>query len=208
MRCPLCGDSSTTTVSGGGFFDCPGCHLVFRDPSARLGADAELGHYQTHQNSPADERYRRFLSRLADPLIERLPPGAEGLDYGSGPGPTLSVILEERGFPMEIFDPFFAPDRAVLDRQYDFVTCTETAEHFFDPAAEFTRLAGLLKSGGWLGVMTGVLPDDQPIGEWWYARDPTHVAFYRETTLRWIAGHFGWAIFRPEDNVVLFHRTE
>jgi hypothetical protein len=31
------------------------------------------------------------------PLLERLPMRAHGLDFGSGPGATLSVLLEERG---------------------------------------------------------------------------------------------------------------
>jgi len=46
----------------------------------------------------ADPRYRRFLARLAEPLIAHLPKGARGLDFGCGPGPTLSLMLREAGF--------------------------------------------------------------------------------------------------------------
>ena len=59
-----------------------------------------------------------------------------------------------------LYDPLFAPDRGVLQATYDFVTCTETAEHFHDPALEFARLDALLRPGGLLGLMTVFQNDD------------------------------------------------
>lgn len=186
---------------------CGDCGLVFVSPEQRPSAEAERAHYATHRNDPLDPGYRAFLDRLALPLLERLPPGAEGLDYGSGPGPTLSVMLRERGFPMEIYDPVFAPDPGPLQRRYDFITCSETAEHFHHPAAEFARLDRLLRRGGWLAVMTEAPPEDRPLDQWRYARDPTHVCFYRPATMRWIARRHGWAAVFPRPHVVLFHKA-
>ena len=37
-------------------------------------------------------------------------------------------MLEEKGYGMSVFDPYFVPDEAVLLSTYDFVTCTEAAE--------------------------------------------------------------------------------
>lgn len=205
--CPLCGSDAPVLrgeVEGRRYLECPRCRLVFLDPAARLDADAERARYETHENDPADSRYRGFLDRLAAPLVERLSPGAEGLDFGSGPGPTLSVMLEERGFPMRIYDPFFAPDSSALDRTYDFITCTETIEHLYRPGAEFERLASLLRPGGFFAVMTQVLEPDTDFAEWWYRRDPTHVAFYPRETLQWIADHFGWSWDRPHPNVAIY----
>lgn len=173
-------------------------------PDQRLGPEAERARYATHQNHPADPGYRAFLSRLADPLVARLTPGATGLDYGSGPGPTLSVMLEEQGFEMAIHDPYFEADPGALARAYDFITCTETVEHFFRPGDELERLAGLLRPGGWLAIMTEVFEDREPFHDWWYARDPTHVCFYRGRTMEWIAARFGWSLDRPHRNVALF----
>jgi len=115
-------------------------------------------------------------------------------------------MLTERGFPTALYDPFFAPDPAPLAETYDFVVCTETAEHFFDPRAEFDRLDGLLRPGGWLGVMTEVVDDARPFGEWRYARDPTHACFYRDETLAWIARAYRWRLERPHRNVALFRK--
>jgi SAM-dependent methyltransferase len=173
-------------------------------PEDRPSPEAERRHYETHENDPEDPRYRAFLDRLALPLADRLAPGAEGLDYGSGPGPALARMLSERGFPMALYDPLFAPDEAVLGRTYDFVTCTETAEHFSRPGEEFRRLGRLLRPGGWLGVMTEVVDEARPFADWRYARDPTHVCFYRAETLAWIARTHGWRLERPHRNVALF----
>jgi SAM-dependent methyltransferase len=207
--CPLCGALAHAPflfAEGRRYRDCPTCGLIWMHPGDRLPGEEERARYETHENYPYDPGYRAFLDRLCAPLVRRLPPGAEGLDLGSGPGPTLSVMLEEQGFPMRIFDPFFAPDLEALDHDYDFITCTETAEHFFDPGREFRRLDGLLRPGGWLGVMTEVVDEDRAFPEWYYVRDPTHVAFYRRSTLEWIAASFGWSVEFPHRNVALFRK--
>jgi SAM-dependent methyltransferase len=210
LTCPLCradGSTPLAQVQGRRYFRCPKCALTFIDPGQRPSPDEERAHYDTHQNDPDDPRYRAFLARLAAPLAERLMNGAVGLDYGSGPGPALAAMLEERGFRMALYDPFFAPDRsALVATTYDFITCTETAEHFFDPGSEFKRLDAILRPGGWLGVMTQVLDEGRRLTDWRYARDPTHVCFYAPETLAWIAGAFGWSLERPERDVALFRK--
>lgn len=209
LVCPLCGTGRAAVFARIGedrYHRCDRCALVFLDPSGRLDADCERDRYETHENDPDDPGYRAFLDRLAVPLVERLDSGARGLDYGSGPGPTLSVMLGERGFPTVVYDPYFAPDTGALDATYDFVTCTETAEHFFAPGREFERFDALLRPGGWLGLMTGLLTEDIDFETWWYVRDPTHVAFYAPETLRWIAGRFAWDLETPSDNVALFRK--
>lgn len=146
------------------------------------------------------------MSRLCDPLLERLPAGVEGLDYGSGPGPTLSFMLAERGFEIAIYDPFFAPDPEALRRSYDFITCTEVVEHFHAPGDELDRLNRLLRPGGWLGVMTELLREGCAFENWHYVRDPTHVCFYRPETMQWIARRYGWTLDVPHPNVALFRK--
>lgn len=205
--CPLCGADDAhplTRVHGRRYHDCPACGLTYMDPGDRPDPAAERARYETHENDPADPGYRAFLDRLRGPLVPRLPPGAEGLDYGAGPGPALALMLEEAGFPMAIYDPFFAPDPAPLHRTWDFITCTETAEHFFSPGDELARLDALLRPGGWLGVMTQMRDDAAPFEDWWYVRDPTHVCFYRPATMRWIADRFGWTPESPRPTVWLF----
>jgi 2-polyprenyl-3-methyl-5-hydroxy-6-metoxy-1,4-benzoquinol methylase len=177
------------------------------DPAHHLTPEEERARYATHENDPDDPRYRAFLAQATEPLMARLAPGARGLDFGCGPGPTLFRMMEERGHPCCNYDPFFAPDPGVLADTYDFVACTETVEHFQDPRAGFMTLASLLRPGGWLAVMTQCVPTDRALGEWVYLRDPTHVALFREETLAWVAGWLGWELFRESPRVTLFRQS-
>lgn len=164
----------------------------------------ELAHYRTHENRVDDPRYRAFLAQVADPLTTRLTPGAAGLDYGCGPGPALAAMLAERGFPCEVWDPFFFPDPAPLGRHYDFVCCTEVVEHMHDPRDGFRRLAGLLAPDGILAVMTELQPSADAFAAWHYPRDPTHVSFFSERTMRWVAQAYGWRVESVSGRAMLF----
>lgn len=194
------------TVGGRDYWRCDACAATFLSPSQMPDAATEWAEYAAHENDPADPGYRRFLSRLAGPLLERLRPGSSVLDYGCGPGPALAAMLAEAGHDAAVWDPFFAPDPAPLGRAYDAVTCTEVVEHLHDPAATFARLDALLKPGGWLGIMTCFQTDDARFADWHYRRDPTHVVFYREATLHNIAARFGWRCDIPARNVALMHK--
>ncbi len=188
------------------WFDCGNCGLVFTHPDDRLDPAAEAARYRMHQNDPADPGYRQFLSRVVNPLVPLLGEGAEGLDYGSGPGPTLSMIMTEQGFSMLDWDPLFAPDSAPLARLWDFVTCTETVEHFHAAADDYLKMRTLVRPGGWLAVMTEPLPGGVELDDWWYARDPTHVSLHREETFRWLARDWGWRVRHPSHSVWIFQR--
>ncbi|RDB44162.1 class I SAM-dependent methyltransferase [Halomonas sp. DQ26W] len=206
LTCPLCGSCDTRHYHRDvrrDYHQCEQCELVFVPPAQRLAPDAEKAVYDQHRNSPGDTGYRQFLSRLYTPLRARLAPGACGLDFGAGPGPTLSVMFEEAGHPMAIFDPFYAPDPAALQRKYDFVTATEVAEHLFEPGRELKRLASVLRPAGWLGLMTKRVTTQQAFARWHYILDPTHVVFFSEATFVWLARHLDMRLELPAADVAL-----
>jgi len=159
-----------------------------------------------HQNLSDDPRYRQFLAKLSEPLMERLGSSLKGLDFGCGPGPALAAVLSEAGHSMTLYDPFFFPDSRPLKETYDFITCTEVAEHFFDPAEEFDRLDAMLRPGGWLAMMTCFQTDDDRFAQWHYRKDPTHVVFYRETTFHVIAEQREWTCECPVKDVALMRK--
>lgn len=195
-------------AEGRAYWRCAECESRYLAPRHWLSRDAERAHYLLHENEVDDPRYRRFLARLAEPLCARLGPRAQGLDYGCGPGPALAAMLRAAGHVVALYDPFFHPDPAPLRRVYDFVTCTEVAEHFHDPRAEFKRLRGLVRPGGWLAVMTCFQTEDARFRHWHYRQDPTHVVFYREATFRYLAARWGWHYEAPVKDVVLMQRPE
>lgn len=209
MQCIVChADAGRRfrVFEGKTYYRCDICHAKFLDAAHFLNASAEQDHYEKHDNRIDDPAYRKFLSRLAAPLIEKLTPGDTGLDFGCGPGPALADMMRSAGFPVQVYDPFFYPDSSVLTSQYDFITCTEAAEHFFDPFAEFTRLDHLLKSGGVLGVMTCFSGEDDLFENWHYRRDPTHVVFYSERSFAVIAAARGWRVEISAKDVVLMFK--
>ena len=191
--CPLCGATAPRFHADRRrpYHRCPVCSLIHVPPSHHPDATAERAQYDLHENDPADPGYRRFLSRAEAAVIERVQPPACGLDFGSGPGPTLSIMLGERGYEMSIFDPFYAPDEQVFAHRYDFISATEVFEHLYRPAGELRRLLECLVPGGWLVVMTGrPYGDDESFARWNYTHDPTHVAFFATATFTWIAREY------------------
>ena len=209
--CPLCGAAQSrgfAEIDDRRYFRCDRCWLTFLDPAQLPDRAVERATYDLHQNDPADPRYRAFLDRLITPLLAHLRPGMVGLDFGCGPGPTVSVMLAERGLEVTDYDPIYRPDPRALERTYDFVTCTEVIEHLHRPGEELGRIERLLRPGGWFGVTTEVLGNDERFAGWWYRRDPTHVAFYRRETFGWIAKRFDWKVAFPARTVVLFQRTK
>jgi len=196
-HCPLClapDVRDLAMVDSQRYYACQTCSARFLDPAQHPSREVEKQEYDLHRNDPDDPGYRQFLSALFKPMMDRLPPASAGLDYGCGPGPALAAMFREAGHGMALFDPIYRPDRSVLERDYDFVTCTEVAEHFHRPHAEFNRIDSLLRSGGYLGLMTRFQTDDDRFAHWHYRRDPTHVIFYREDTIAWIADRWGWSL--------------
>jgi 2-polyprenyl-3-methyl-5-hydroxy-6-metoxy-1,4-benzoquinol methylase len=211
MNCPVCENAACRPfvhVENRDYWRCDRCCATFLDPGGYVSPEAELQQYRLHRNDVDDRDYRQFLDRLVAPLLERLKSKQQGLDYGCGPGPALAAMLREAGHEVTLYDPYFQPDRAPLARTYDFVTCTEVVEHFHRPAEEFRKLDGLLRDGGWLAVMTCFQDDDAGFAQWHYRRDPTHVVFYREATLRHVAAHHGWRCEIPCKNVALMRKVE
>ncbi|WP_306521662.1 class I SAM-dependent methyltransferase [Rheinheimera sp.] len=189
------------------YFQCQHCQLVFADANSHLAADAEVAIYQQHENNPLDQRYRAFLNKLAAPLLERLGnSGLSGLDFGCGPGPTLSLMLQEAGQKMAVFDPYFANQPEVLTQQYDFICSTEAIEHFYQPVNEWALWLKLLKTNGWLGLMTKLAPVQAEFALWHYKNDPTHVCFFSRDTFLFLANRDGFSLEFIGNDVILLQK--
>ncbi|MDB3877395.1 class I SAM-dependent methyltransferase [Gammaproteobacteria bacterium] len=209
MYCIVCNNQSAKSFQTSDtktYWKCGNCLAKFLDPSLYIEAGIEKERYLEHDNRIDDEAYRSFLSRLANPLQKKLSVDDTGLDFGCGHGPALADMLQAEGFQIDLYDPFFFPDKKVFTKKYNFITCTETAEHFHDPHQEFNALDNLLSPGGWLGVMTCFLTTDEAFESWYYRRDPTHVTFYCEKTFEVIASQRNWQYEFPSKDIVLLQK--
>jgi hypothetical protein len=206
-NCPLCASGATEPFQRDRkreFFQCPECDLVFVPPEFHLSSEAEKARYEFHSQSLEDSGYRDFLNRLFRPLAQKLSPGAHGLDFGCGQTPTLSVLFKEAGFECADYDLHFANDPSVLEKQYDFLTCSETMEHFVRPREEFESILRLVKPGSWIGIMTQLRDEAPPFSTWFYKDDTTHLCFFSRKTFQWLEKIYGLhAEFHPNGVVLL-----
>ena len=194
MQCPLCGGHSIAAYHADqrrDYLQCPLCGLVFVPAYQQLSQQDEKAIYDQHQNCADYQGYRQFLKRLIDPLLDRLEAGSQGLDFGCGPGPTLSVMMEEQGHIMALYDLYYANNPAALERQYDFITSTEVIEHLAHPGAELQRLWSLLAPGGYLGLMTKQVKDRKSFANWHYKNDLTHISFFARQTFAYLGRQWG-----------------
>ena len=130
------------------------------------------------------------------------------MDFGSGPGPTLSAMFEDVGHSMTLYDPFYASDQSALDKRYDFITATEVVEHLHEPGRELERLWACLKPGGLLAVMTSLADDCEAFAKWHYIQDPTHVCFFHQETFKWWAAERQAGLTFADNDVMLFYKPE
>jgi len=213
--CILCGSTNlqhfyrdTSEHYSSDYYQCQRCRIIFAPPKDRPDATEELARYDTHENDPNDEGYRDFLSQLFNPLNNRLPPNSYGLDFGSGPGPTLNLMFEKAGHRTEIYDPFYADDESVFDHRYDFITATEVVEHLFYPGQELDRLWRCLNPGGYLGIMTKIAKNNVDFfADWHYRLDLTHVTFYTKDTFQWLADYWNAEVDFPAERVIIFRKS-
>lgn len=207
--CPLCKNEEVTLFhkdEHGTHFRCRVCKLISSDPADLPSPEEEVARYDEHENNPDDPDYRAFLSQLFDPLEPLLEPNSKGLDFGSGPGPTLSVMFEEKGHAVNLYDIFYAHNPAVFEEEYDFITSTETFEHLHYPGKEIDRLWNCLKPGGYLGIMTKMAGDRDHFADWHYKKDLTHVTFFSEETFEWMSEHYGASLSIPSERVAILQK--
>lgn len=207
MKCLLCHTDADSYVLK--TFECPNCRLIFKNPEDFLSAKAESLRYSSHQNISTDQGYLDFLGKLVLPLKLFLPKKFKSLDFGCGPGPTLSLILEPLGGETFNYDPyFFSDDSLLINKGYDVVTSTEVVEHFKTPQADWELLVSQLKRGGVLAVMTQMYSKEIDFKKWWYKNDPTHIVFYQKQTFNYLADLYKMEILYNDNKSVIIFKIE
>jgi hypothetical protein len=209
MSCPLCQSEIVSEFHKDKhrtYFRCSVCDLVYVPAKYYLTEKDERERYELHNNSYSDSGYVASLEKLLLPLLPRLEPAAKGLDFGSGPQPIFSRLLIDKGFDMDIFDPFYANNTQVFDEKYDFITATEVVEHLYKPNFELFRLFAMLTNNGVLGILTQLRSDTCDFKKWWYKNDKTHVCFFSRNSFFWIAKSLNAHVKFVDENVILLSK--
>jgi hypothetical protein len=205
--CPLCASLKAEVFQHSenrDYCHCQRCDLIFVPKKFHLSVEKEQEIYSHHQNNPQDSEYRKFLARCLQPIQSQLKPGMTGLDFGSGPGPTLHLLLGELGVDTVNYDVYFDNQPHLLESCYDIVTCTEVIEHIALAVRHWSLLFNLVKPNGVLSIMTKRHQGLEKFKHWHYKLDPTHIVFYSEHSLNWVANQWRMQLELYQDDIAIF----
>ena len=209
MDCKVCGSSNLESLDiENKYYQCNQCELIFIDQAEIVDPDEEKeryeGHDNNHQNQGYVEMFEDFIDKLIEPHLD-LGEIKNVLEFGCGPGPVLAELLEDRNLNVDLYDPYFYPEKVFVDQKYDLITSTEVFEHFSDPVKEIKLLISHLEKGAYLAVMTSFHPGPEDFEDWWYKWDPTHIVFYNQKTFNKIASDFDLEIvYTDQEKYILF----
>lgn len=192
------------------FVLCTCCDLIQVRKSSRLSEIDERKRYELHQNKNDD--YKLFLKPFANLIFDRLSGRSTNenrslndlqvLDFGSGPCPVLSELLNEKDLHTDSYDLYFQPQ--TLNKKYDLIIMHEVFEHLREPIEVWRQILNHLNLNGEILIRTKTRPID--FNNWWYARDATHIIFPSVTTWNWLAVNFQMQIEFIESDIVVFRK--
>lgn len=193
-NCPLCNSYSERYYSHKGrtFLKCSNCLSIFLHPGFYISAAEEKAHYEKHDNNPFDIRYQNFVSPIVNSILNDFTAEDNGLDFGSGTGSPIVKMLDNKGYKISQYDLFFHNSQQPLQKSYNYIACSEVAEHFKNAYEEFKLLRSLLLPGGRLCIMTELFNEANDFATWYYKNDPTHVFLYHKQAFEWIKQEFGF----------------
>lgn len=201
--CRLCGNSANFFYEDKQrYFHCHECDAIFTAFQDLLDRQSEKERYELH-TAEIDAGYKKFVFPLASRVMNDFSKDAQGLDFGSGRSQIVAKVLQENGYAIKPYDPFFLNDIDLLTKTYNYITSCEVIEHFYNPKKEFELLRTLLKEKGRLYLMTELYDDTINFSTWYYKNDPTHVFFYSIKTIQFIQKKFEFKSVRIDKRVII-----
>lgn len=207
MNCTLCATVLNKRADAL-YYICEGCGAYVKDNALYFNGVQEKAHYEQHNNDVNDIGYQKFTSPVTSQILERCTPEMLGLDFGCGKGPVITKQLRDKGYQVNLYDPFFYPNPTYIDFMYDYIFSCEVFEHFYCPMKEISKLYNLLKPNGYLIIMTHLYNNQQDFEKWYYRKDLTHVFIYTVQTIEFIANNFGFELMEQSERLVVLRKIK
>jgi len=212
-ECKIC-DETTITIEDVKkklfYYRCSSCGFVYLDDNHQVNSIEEKSKYDQHNNSLENEGYVQMFEDFIDlsiaPYLKNI---KKVLDFGSGPEPVFSKLLERRGLEVEIYDLYYSPQKVYEGNRYDLITSTEVFEHLSKPLETLNLLVEHLNTNGYIVLMTKFPPqEDKVFLDWWYRRDPTHISFFTPKSFEVMAEKVGLKVLKTiNENIVVFQKN-
>lgn len=183
---------------GWSYLECRQCQAVHRDEGSWLDRQAEKERYDLHVNDTNQAGYQNYLQPLLEVLNDQIQgrgrESLSALDFGCGPTQTMATLNLKSNVIWQSYDLHYFPDQQLLTRSYDFIVASEVFEHLKSPREELQRLQSLLAPQGFILIMTSLLDRHREnFADWHYRRDPTHIVFYSQVTMNFLARQAGFS---------------
>jgi len=195
VTCPLCFSADLTVYSRDKFRDyyfCPRCTLISVSRQNILTSSEEKARYDQHNNDSEDPRYRQYFQSVVDEILIHQTPHSLGLDFGCGATTLMEELLVAKGMTVDSYDKFYRPDETIWSKKYDFIILSEVIEHLSDPMGTMRALRMLLRENGSFYIRTRFYPDEKSAFQnWYYKQDQTHINFFSEDSMTWLARELG-----------------
>ena len=209
MSCQICSHSTQEVFHHDHksvYTYCQNCECIALKRSFYVDAFHEKKQYDNHHNSLENEGYVKMFEDFLDFFWDDLSTQTkEILDFGSGPTPVLSFLMQKRGATVACYDKFYCENKSVFQQnRYDAITSTEVFEHLDAPIETLKTLGKCLKKGGYLAIMT-LFHDNHEnhFWRWWYRRDPTHIVFYTPKTFEILSALCGFKLIRHDKKRII-----
>ena len=70
----------------------------------------------------------------------------------------------------------------------------------------FEQLFQMLNPGGFLGIMTKLVKDQNAFSNWHYKQDPTHIRYFSRPTFDYLARKYSAEIDYVGNDVIIFQK--
>ena len=208
IPCPLCNHQVRFFIQDKkrAFYTCSRCGLVIADPKSHLMPNVEKQRYGRAPKSAKQRQLSKFIMPLLAQINQQQIGPLSGLNFGRLLDPQCMQMIKDSGNNVNQYDPFFAADHSVLQKNYDFVCCYKVFEHFRNPNKEWQLLSRLVKPGGWLAISTPLLTDLSHFDKWHYKNNPTHVSFYQQQTFEYLAENSEFTLLFASQALILMQK--